>query len=78
MAGASEVGTATIGAKSTTPALVGLATSVRYIIDLETEGVVSSSTCNRGCPNWGAAEALGDGISTSTSTTKPRKVLKVM
>jgi len=74
VAGASELGTATMGAKSTTPAPVGLATGVRCITDSETEGVVSSSTCNRGRPNWGAAEAMGGGMSTRTSTTKPLKV----
>jgi hypothetical protein len=35
---------------------------------------VSSSTCNRGRPNWGAAEAMGGGISIRTSTTKSRKI----
>jgi len=45
VAGASELGTPTIGARSTTPAPIRLATGVRYIIDSETEGVVSSSTC---------------------------------
>ena len=54
VAGASELGTPTIGAKSTTPTPIRLATGVRYIIDSEMEGVVLSSMCNRGRPNWGA------------------------